>query len=108
MPAATQSENAPRLWPGKCIASPLLRSQPAMNRGPIIPSRRRRRRPGVGSRARRAVLGFAPRGTLGTAGAGERQGMTRLGPALIGIGLVLALLSGIADGIGVGGHPDFG
>jgi len=34
--------------------------------------------------------------------------MTRLGPALIGIGLVLALLSGLADGIGVGGHPDFG
>jgi len=34
--------------------------------------------------------------------------MTRLGPALIGIGLVLALLSGLADVIGVGAHPDFG
>ena len=35
--------------------------------------------------------------------------MTRLGPALIGIGLVLALLSGLADVIAIGGQPeDFG
>ena len=35
--------------------------------------------------------------------------MTRLGPAMIGIGLVIALIAGLADPIEVGGQPeDFG